>query len=159
MYTSVAHGKIILACEERRKMDLGGCSRTWKIWCDFPVVGKYRKWRGGRRMNNDCCQLEKNWNRVLIADMDLIHVICIHCGKEWVEWNIHLSSLSVSNILDGIVGIVGRTIAGASNEIARNEMSKMWQRSCPWIKTTSLSKEISRSYYSWSTIKPARLYM
>jgi len=63
----------------------------------------------------------------------------------------------VSNINEGIVGIVGRTIAGVSNEIARNEMSEMWQRSCPWIKTTSLSKEIRRNYYSWSTIQPGRL--
>jgi hypothetical protein len=58
----------------------------------------------------------------------------------------------VSNINEVIVGIVGRTIAGVSNEIARNEMSTMWQRSCPWIKTASLSKEIARNYYSWSTI-------
>lgn len=33
----------------------------------------------------DCCQLEKNQDKVRIPDMDLIHVICIKCEKEWVE--------------------------------------------------------------------------
>ncbi len=32
-----------------------------------------------------CCDIQKNQDKVLITDLDLIHVICITCGKEWVE--------------------------------------------------------------------------
>ena len=43
MYTSVAHGKIILACEEGRKVDLANCRVRFGYWqSDSP---------GGRRMN------------------------------------------------------------------------------------------------------------
>ncbi len=36
--------------------------------------------------SDKCCQLEKNQDKVLIEmGVDLIHVICIQCGKEWVE--------------------------------------------------------------------------
>ncbi len=32
-----------------------------------------------------CCEIQKNHDKVLIRDLGLVHVICIACGKEWVE--------------------------------------------------------------------------
>ena len=37
-------------------------------------------------MNDKCCQKEKNQSRHKIGmGLDLIHVICIKCEKEWFE--------------------------------------------------------------------------
>ncbi len=37
-------------------------------------------------MNNECCQKKKNQVRHLVdMGVDLTHVICIICEKEWVE--------------------------------------------------------------------------
>ncbi len=33
----------------------------------------------------NCCDNVKNHDKVLITDLNLLHVICIACGKEWVE--------------------------------------------------------------------------
>ncbi len=54
------------------------------MW-NLSTPGATSKGRQEEKTMTNCCDIEKNHDKVLITDLDLIHVICITCGKEWVE--------------------------------------------------------------------------
>ena len=76
----------------------------------YQVIGRTTENSGGLSMNA-CCHLEKNQDHRWIEVHSLVHVICIKCGKEWIEW------ISLQSPLSGVTGAATLTV-GVGDEVS-----------------------------------------